>query len=289
MQIAMIRPAVCRTDRTLAARRQAVVGVLLGALVGLTSLQSVAADGLKISGTGAVTAALRALAPAFASQTGIGVEVVANLGTTGANNAIVDGKLDLAVGGRDLQDRERARGLQVLGVVSTPFGFVTSRAGPDEFAKSGIVGLYRAADPTWPDGMPMLIALRPVEEIDNEILAALFPGLDDVLMQMRKRGDISIAATNRDNADLAERTKGSLVAATLAQIKAERRNLRFVAIDGVAPSVQAYLDGSYPYGKTLYLVGPSRPSAEARAFVEFLANPTTRPQLAELGLTAGVR
>lgn len=266
-----------------------VVGALLGALVALMATPSASADGLRISGTGAVTAAMRALAPAFEAETGIALDVVANLGTTGANNAILDGKLDLAVGGRDLQDREKARGLQVLGVLRTPFGFVTSRPGPDNLEKADIVRLYQAANPTWPDGMPMLIALRPVEEIDNEILAALFPGMGDVLVQLRRRGDLSIAATNQDNADLAERTKGSLVAATLAQIKAERRNLRFVAIDGVAPSLQGYLDGAYPYAKMLYLVAPATPSAEAKAFVQFLASPAARPRLAELGLAPGAR
>ena len=32
----------------------------------------------------------------------------------------------------------------------------------------------------------------------------------------------------------------------MTQIRAEKRNLRFVALDGVMPSLEAYLDGSYP-------------------------------------------
>ena len=47
----------------------------------------------------------------------------------------------------------------------------------------------------------------------------------DVLQQLRKRRDLSIAATDQDNADVAEKLKGSLISATLTQIMTEKRNL----------------------------------------------------------------
>ena len=75
----------------------------------------------------------------------------------------------------------------------------------------------------------------------------------------------------------------------MAQIRAEKRNLRFVALDGVMPSLEAYLDGSYPHGKLLYLIAPATPSAEATAFVDFLAGPAARSRLRDLGLVAGAR
>ena len=214
----------------------------------------VAAGDLRIGGTGAVTDVLRALAPDFTAQTGIALVVIPSLGSSGANNAVADGQLGLAVSGRDLRDKEKARGLQVVGVLRTPYGLVTSRPGPDGLASADIVGLYKSARPLWPDGMPMLIVLRPADDSDNEVLAALFPGMAEALAQLRKRRDLSVAATDQDNADMAERMAGSLVGATLTQIRAEKRNLRFVALDGVMPSLEAYLDGSYPHGKLLYLV-----------------------------------
>ncbi len=152
-----------------------------------------------------------------------------------------------------------------------------------------IVRIHRAVDPRWPDGTPVLIALRPIDESDNQIVADLFPGMADALVLLRRRRDLRIAATDQDNADVAESTKGSLAGATVAQIAAERRNLRFVLLDGVAPSLGAYLDGSYPYGKPLYLVVPARPGAEAMTIARFIASPSARPHLAALGLVAGVR
>lgn len=262
---------------------------LLGSFVSLATSRPACAGELRIGGTGSATEVMRALAPAFQAETGITLIVVPNLGSTGAFAAVADGKLGLAFGGRDLRDKEKARGLRVDGVLRTPFGFVTSRPGPDRLKKADIVRIYRADNPTWPDGMPVLIALRPVDESDNEVVAAFFPGMAEALVQLRKRRDLRIAATDQENADIAESTKGSLAAATLSQIKAERRNLRFVALDDVMPSLQAYLDGSYPYGKLLYLVVPATPSAEATAFVRFVASPAARPLLEALELVAGAR
>lgn len=266
-----------------------LVVALLGVVASLVSSAAVHADSLRVGGTGSATEVLRALAPVFQAETGITMVVVPNLGSTGAFAAVADGKLDLALGGRALHDKERARGLRVGETLRTPFGFVTSRAGPDHLKKEDIVAIHQAVDPTWPDGMPILIALRPVDESDNEVVAAYFPGMAEALVQLRKRRDLRIAATDQDNADIAESTRGSLAAATLAQVTAERRNLRFVFLDGVAPTLRAHLDGSYPYGKLLQLVVPARPSIEATAFLRFIAGPVARPRLEALGLVVGAR
>ena len=268
--------------------RIALIAALIGSIIGAMA-GPVAAGELRIGGTGAVTDVLRALAPDFTAQTGIALVVVPSMGSTGANNAVADGKLGLAVSGRDLRDKEKERGLQVIGVLRTPYGFVTSRPGPDGLSSADIVGLYKSAKPLWPDGMPMLIVLRPADDSDNDVLAALFPGMAEAITQLRQRRDLSVAATDQDNADMGERMNGSLVGATLTQMRAEKRNLRFVALDGVMPSVEAYLDGSYRHGKLLYLVAPAAPSAEAKALVDFLVGPPARSRLRDLGLIAGAR
>jgi phosphate transport system substrate-binding protein len=262
---------------------------LVGSIAMLVLALPASAEALRIGGTGAVTEALRKLAPAFEAETGIALVVVPGLGTSGANNALADGKLGLAIAGRDLRDKEKERGLQVVGHLRTPFGFVTSRTGSDNLKSGEIAALYDAINPTWPDGMPVLIALRPVDESDNDVVAALFPGVGEAVVKARKRRDLSIAGSDQDNADMAEKMKGSLVAATLAQIKTEDRNLRFVAIDGVSPSLDAYLGGSYPYGKLLYLVASATPGVAAKAFIDFLDRPATRSRLYDLGLVAGAR
>ena len=250
------------------------------------ALSPVSGKTLKVGGTGAATELLRQLAPPFKADTGIDLEVIPGLGTSGANNATVDGKLGMAFSGRDLRDKEKAAGLKSVGNLRTPFGLATSRETPERLKGAEIAALYRSDKPVWPDGTPILITLRPTDESDNAVLADLFPGMADALVHLRKRRDLSIAATDQDNADMGEKVRGSLISATLTQILSEKRNLKFVAIDGVDLSLDNYLNGSYPYGKSLHMVVPSTISPEAEAFVAFLAKPTSQALLRNAGIIA---
>ena len=64
--------------------------------------------------------------------------------------------------------------------------------------------------------------------------------------------------------------RGSLAGSTLAQIILEKRNLRMVEIDGVAPTFENFERGSYPHFKRLYFVLPTAPSPAAKRFLEFI-------------------
>lgn len=230
---------------------------------------------LKIGGAGALTQLLRQVAPAFKDDTGITLEVIPGLGSSGANNALVDGKLGIAVAGRDLRETEIARGLRVAASFRTPFGFATSRPGPDGLKSTEIAALHRADKATWPDGMPVIFTVRPVDESDTIVLVGSFPGMAEALRHMRKRRDLPVATTDQENANIAEKVNGSLIAVSLVQILIEKRNLRLVSIDGVAASLETYESGAYPYAKPLHLVTPSTMSPEAEAFLAFLAKPAT--------------
>jgi phosphate transport system substrate-binding protein len=245
------------------------------------------AANLQVGGTGAATEMLRQIGPAFEAETGIVLQVIPSLGTGGANSALADGVLGLSIGGRDLKAKEAERGLKVVTTLRTPFGLATSRPTPEVLKSAELVNIYRADRPAWPDGTPIRIVLRPTEESDNALLGDLFPGMSEAIKQARTRNDLSVAATDQDNAEMAEKTQGSLVGASLAQIVTERRNLRFVAIDGVAPSLDSYLSGAYPYAKTLYVVAPSKISREAAGFLKFIATPAGKAALREAAIVPG--
>ena len=70
----------------------------------------------------------------------------------------------------------------------------------------------------------------------------------------RQRPEIPVAATDQDNADLAERTPGSLVGMSLTQLLLEKRDLRTVAIDGLDATKANLRQRDYPYTKLLYFV-----------------------------------
>lgn len=264
------------------------IRVIVSAAVAMMIASSPALSGtLKVGGTGAATALLDQLSPVFEAETGIKLEVIAGIGTSGANKAVADSKLGLSFAGRDLRDKEKEQGLKVAASYRTPFGLVTSRAGSDNLKSSEIVAIYQADSPVWPDGTPIIINLRPADESDNVVMEEYFPGMAQALQRLRRRRDLSIAATDQDNADVAERIKGSLTGVTLVQMVTEKRNLRFVSIDGVSATLENYRNGSYPYGKSLYVIVPSTISPEAEAFLAFLAGPAGQALMREAGMIVG--
>ena len=255
----------------------------------LATLNPASAETLRIGGTGAMTEMLRQIAPAFEAETGITLQVVPSLGTSGGNAAVADGVIGISVAGRDLKTKEADRGLRVAATFRTPFGLVTSRPGTEHLKSTEIAGIYSADKSVWPDGTPIRIVLRPADESDNLVLGELFPGMTNAIKRMRTRNDLSIAATDQDNAEMAEKTKNSHVGATFTQMTTEKRNLQFVTIDGVAPSLENYESGSYPYGKTLYFVVPAQISPQATAFLSFMATPAGKSLLRKGGIVAGTK
>ncbi|MDP2411492.1 MAG: substrate-binding domain-containing protein [Pseudolabrys sp.] len=247
-----------------------------------------AAENLRVGGTGAINEAVRGLAPAFAAETGIAIQLVPSMGTSGGNSALADGVLDVSVSGRPLNAKEKASGLKAVAEMRTPYGLVTSLAKPNALRSAELAQLYQSDKPIWADGTPIRIILRPSNDSDTALLGQLFPSMSEAIVKARSRADLSVAATDQDNADMAEKMPGSLVGATLTQIKMEKRNLRFVAIDGVGPSLESFENGSYPLGKSLYVVVGPNPNAAAISFVAFVRSPKGVAALREAGLLLSV-
>lgn len=248
---------------------------------------SMAAEVLRVGGTGGATALLERLGRPFTQHTGIAVEVIPSLGSSGGINAAGDGALDLAVSGRSLSVAELARGLVVVVAVRTPYVLATSLAHPPAMAEREIIQVYAAEKAAWPDGSRVKLVLRPRAESDNLVLIGLFPGIEAALNEARRHGDVPVAATDQDNADMAEKLPGSLIGTTYTQILLERRNLRLVTIDGASPTMAAFESGAYRYTKVFHLVHPRQASPAARRFVEFLGSGEGLRTLREAGCLPG--
>jgi phosphate transport system substrate-binding protein len=255
--------------------------VLVMLLVVLVS--PVSAEPLRAGGVGAATKLLPVLFAAFDRNQDIKLEVIPSLGSSGGLRALSENALDIAVSGRPLNSEELKQGMRVAAAVRTPFVLITSHPKPNGLRSTEIAEIFRAQKATWADGSLIRIILRPKSDSDTPILGGMFPAMVAAIEAARGRHDIPIAATDQDNADAAERMEGSLAGATLTQIKTEKRNLRLISIDGVAPSVEGLESGAYPFGKTIYFVLPAKSNPAAERFVAFIQSPTGQALLRETG------
>ena len=193
----------------------------------IAALNPASAETLRIGGMGSVMATLPALFSAFDRSEENKLEVIPSLGSSGALRAVAEGVLDLAVSGRVLTREELAQGLIyrrsnfARRLSSSPRSRAQMASRALKLRKSSSLGR-----PSWADGSLIRIILRPKSDSDTAVLGAMFPGMAAAIEEARKRPDIPIAATDQDNADMAERIPGSLTGSTMSQVKMERRNLR---------------------------------------------------------------
>jgi phosphate transport system substrate-binding protein len=248
-------------------------GALLLGLLAVIFSSSSRAEGIKLGGTGAATEFLRRLGSAFTAQTGIATEVVPGIGSSGALRAAGDGAIDIVAAGRPLTPAETAKGLAVAFSLRTPFAFVTSHPAPQGLSLAEIGRAYAAPNMAWASGEPMRVILRPKLEGDTILMETLFPSLKTAIETARRRPDIPVAATDQDNADLVERTPGSISGMTYLQAVMEKRNLRMITLDGVEPTLENFERGAYPYGKSIDFVISAQPKPEVDRFLAFVRSP----------------
>jgi phosphate transport system substrate-binding protein len=253
----------------------------------LMAANGAAAQTLRLGGTGTAAEMLRQVGAKFTVATGVKVDVIPSLGSTGAIRALADGLLDIAVPARPLKADESAAGLSEVATLRTPYVLATSHHGLNELKTADLPKIFAAERATWIDGTAIRIILRPRSETDTALLGKLFAGMDQAIEAARRRPEVPTAATDQDNADLAERVPDSLTGTTLTQLKTEHRNLRVVPLDGVEPTLANFESGAYPFAKKLHFILRPNSASDAQRFVDFLRSPEGEKALRETGTLQG--
>lgn len=258
--------------------------IVVGSLVLSPSGAFAAPDVIKIGGTGAMMTLLKQLGDAFGRSTGVAVEVLPSLGTSGGLRALSDGVIDVAATARPLTAEEVRKGLQPVLTGRTAFVLVTSHKAPGNVGSADVVAMISSKQAAWPDGTPVRLIIRPRSDSDTLLMEESFPGADEAIEQARQMPENPIAASDSDNAGLAETLPGSIAGATYSQVVAEQRNLRFISVDGVVPTTDAIEQGKYPYKKLLHVVVRSNRGEAVERFVAFLRTPEALDIMRKTGL-----
>ena len=251
----------------------------------LVGFDTASAEIVRMGGTGSSMELLRKLGSAYTVENPeVTVEIVPSLGTSGSLRALADGVIGIAVAARPLEPEEAKKGLREVTSARTPFILVTSRPNPDPMKTADVAAAFAKPEPTWSDGEPLRVLLRPESESDTLLLQEFFPGMDEALKKARSRSEIPVAATDQDNIAAAEEIPGSLASATLLQIKTEGRDLRPIPIDGIEPTLKNFEAGRYRYGKTLHFVISEKSSPAADGFAIFLSSEAAAVLMRESGI-----
>lgn len=262
-----------------------VVAALFAAILALEA-GSPAAQPLRIAGSGANVGAIELLVAEFAkSHPGARFAPIQAVGTGSSIRAATAGALDFALTSRPLSDAERALGLTQIEYARTPFVIVvSSKMALDAISSAQLAEVYAGKLTRWPEGVRVRPVLRPADDGDIAILKAISPAVARSLDEALKRPGMMVAATDRDAAEMAEKTPGAIAASTLGLILTEGRAVKPLRLDGIEPSREALASGRYALQKRLFVVHAREPLPEtAKRFIEFLGSAQAKALLARTG------
>jgi phosphate transport system substrate-binding protein len=242
------------------------------------------AETIRVGGTGAALEAMRLAGEAFQkTHPQTNVAILLGLGSRGGLKALQAGAVDVAVSAPPTPVAEP--GLISMELGRTPIVFATASPRPGASVTiADLVEIYSGRKTTWPDGSRLRVILRPNGDSDIAFLRALSPAMDRAIDDGFKLPGVKIAATDQDAANALGSTPGAFGVSTLLQVRAEARPLTPMPVGGVVPGLAALANGSYPYGKTLYLVTRAQSSVAVQQYLGFLASPAGRELLSGLGL-----
>jgi len=244
-----------------------------------------AAETIKVGGTGGSLGTIRLLAEAFKKDNPKHeVVVVPGLGSGGGRKALMGGALDLTISSRPGKGMEKIDGATARLFGRTPFVFAVSpKNSMDNLSIQEIIDIYAGKKVTWASGERLRLILRPLTDSDSEMLFGIGADMEQALKAAHKRDGMSIGITDEESANLIETTPGAIGSSTTVLIQSERRKLKALSVKGIAPSAKTIADGSYPWFKGFFVVNKPDVSPAARAFADFVVSPRAQPIIAKVG------
>lgn len=239
------------------------------------------AAGLTLGGTGMAIAITRLLLDEWLrGGGGVPATVLNSLGSAGGLAALRAGRIDIALAGRPLTPAEQAQGLVATTFATNPLAVATHEATPaDGVTTAELADALSGELTSWPGGGPLRVVRRDRAEGDWILLSSLSPEIALAVDRAHARPGLATAGTDQENAELLERIQGSFGIISVGQAMAERRRLRLLALDGVAPTLEALVSGRYRLSRALAVVTRGEAPAAAQAFLDFLASPPARALL----------
>ena len=253
----------------------------------LTGARGVAAETIRISGTGGAMETMRILGEAFRKNNpGIRVEILPGMGSSGSVKAVLAGRLEIGLTGRTLTAGERDQGAVETRYAKTPFVFAANRTLKiTGLTLDGIAGIY-AGKRDWEDGKRIRVVLRPPADSDIPVLKGMSPAMSAAVDIALHRKGMIVATTDHDAAEAIETVPGAIGGTTLAIVLSEKRALRVLALDGVVPSVRSMNDRSYRYSKPFFMVTRRNPPVTVSRFIDFVRSPEGSAILSKYGQAA---
>lgn len=225
---------------------------------------------VELAGSGSNVALTRLLVRAWCAQRPTCAVVHESVGSAGALRALRDGVIDVALVSRPPTPDELHGGLRVTPYARTPVVIAANLSVPARnLARSEILEVLRGSRTRWGNGTPLLFVLRERGDSSLRAMATAIAGWPEAEEAAQRARRFRVMYGDRELRDTVAETQGAIGVTDLGGMRLEGQHLVALALDGVAPSLEALATGRYPIAKTLAFV--TRPDArpEALALVAY--------------------
>ena len=249
--------------------------------------RGLAAETIRISGTGGAMDTMRILGEAFRKgNPGIRVEMLPGMGSSGGIQAVLAGRLEIGLSARPLSGEERDQGAVDTRYAKTPFVFAVNRSLKMTGMTLESVARIYAGKRDWEGGKRIRLVLRPPEDTDITVLKGMSPEMSAAGDIALRRAGMIVATTDQEAIDAIETVPGAFGGTVLSILLSRKHAVRVLALDGVVPSVRSMIDRSYPYSKSFFMVTRRNPSDVVRRFIDFVRSPEGSAILSRYGQAA---
>lgn len=239
-----------------------------------------------ITGTGSGIGTMGLMARDFQKKhPNVSVQVLPSIGSTGGIRAVHEDKIDIGLAYRTLKPDEGSPGIIQEPYGRTAFIFGVQDSNPASgFALPEIEEIYAAKRKAWPDGTPIRLVLRPVSDGFSAYLASINPGLKSASEKAHSIPGVFVGNTDQEAAAQIEKTPGSFGTTSSSLVSSERRKIKALSVDGVAPTLTNLSTGKYPHAMTLSLVYKrDKYTGAVKDFIEFVFSKEGQKILSDTG------
>jgi phosphate transport system substrate-binding protein len=211
-----------------------------------------------------------------------GTQIVPNtVGTSGALQAVLDGKADLAAIGRPLTDQEKAKGLNAVPIGRDKIAILIGDTNP--FAKSLNIAqfarMFRGEITNWSQVGGPSAPIRFIDRPDSSDTRQAFSTYP-VFKQGKFETGKTATKLKEDTAQAVIKALGDngISYSTVNQIR-NQKGVKAVTMHGTQPT-----DPRYPFSQPLYYIYKGTPDGAVQAFLKFATAPEGQTAIEQAGV-----
>lgn len=228
---------------------------------------------ITIAGSGVNLGITRLLAQAFAKKyPAVTINIPGSIGSKGAIKATSDGAIHLGLISRPLSDQEIA-----LGIVAKSYAHVVVVIGTNaniidpSFTSQELIEIFEGTKNRWSNGEEIIVFVREKSDSGFAVLEENIPGFKEVYRQSLAVNRWTANYNDQDANQALEGTPGAIGVTDLGMINTEHLRVNTAKLNGVMPTSENLLNGTYPLSRKLWFIyNKNTLTEETKAFLDFV-------------------